>query len=102
MQFRNLQVTNSVIKIDVEAAANNPCFRGSPDIDYEGTITVDVPAREVAFEGLVDQFPAFEMYARALPTGAMATLFQSMPLPGKTPANLPGRANRPQSGRVKI
>lgn len=47
--------------------ANNPLAPGSPDIDWEMRVTVNRDASEVAVrmtaEGLVDPFPAYEMYA---------------------------------------
>src|SRR5207249_1200551 len=73
-----------VIKVDLVGAANNACFTGSPDIDYKGTITIMVPptrnAAQVSFEGMIDQFPAFEMYASA-DGGLPLPLFQLRPLP---------------------
>jgi hypothetical protein len=95
MQFFNMRiVTPTIISVQVRAAANNPCFFGSPDIDYEGTIILDVSTSQVTFEGKVDAFPAFEMYA-SRDGSAPKMIFQLMPPTGNTPANLPGSANRP-------
>jgi hypothetical protein len=62
---------------------------------------VDVTARTVNFDGKIDSFPAFEAYAAA--DGASGvTLFNTMPLPGKTPGDLFGGATRVQTGRATI
>jgi hypothetical protein len=102
MHYRNVRGTpGTSITVDVLAAANNPCQTGSPDIDYEGTFAVDVTARTVNFDGKIDSFPAFEAYAAA--DGASGvTLFNTMPLPGKTPGDLFGGATRVQTGRATI
>jgi hypothetical protein len=95
MQFFNMRiVTPTIISVQLRAAANNPCFRGSPDIDYEGTIILDVSTSQVTFEGKIDAFPAFEMYATR-DGSAPRMIFQMMPPAGNTPADLPGAANRP-------
>jgi hypothetical protein len=93
--------------VQLKGAANNPCFMGSPDIDYRGTVTIQISSlasgqvAQVSFNGFVDDFPAFEMYA-SINGGAGMPLFQLNPLPGKTPANLFGDANRPVRGSVRL
>jgi hypothetical protein len=57
MKFSNSRdSTNewSVIQVDVigAAAAFNPCYRGASDIDYKGTITIDVQNRFVSLMDL--------------------------------------------------
>ena len=94
MSFSNLRSSSGLVKVDLKAAANNPCQSGSPDIDYEGTITINVGARTVEFDGKIDEFPAFEMYASINGGTVSKVIFQEMPLSGKTPWNLPGGANR--------
>ncbi len=94
MSFSNLRSSSGVIQVDIKAAANNPCQSGSPDIDYEGTITINVGARTVGFDGKIDEFPAFEMYASINGGKDVKAIFQENPLPGKSPWNLPGGANR--------
>jgi hypothetical protein len=94
MSFSNLRSSSGLIQVDLKAAANNPCQSGSPDIDYEGTITINVGARTVEFDGKIDEFPAFEMYASINGDTVGKIIFQEMPLSGKTPWNLPGGANR--------
>jgi hypothetical protein len=94
MSFSNLRSSSGLIQVDLKAAANNPCHRGSPYIDYEGTITINVGARTVEFNGKIDEFPAFEMYASINGGNIGRVIFQEMPLPGKSPWDLPGGANR--------
>lgn len=105
MKFNNLRFVGGKILVDVVGAANNPCFTGSPDIDYKGTVEITViPQRliaQVAFNGLIEPFPAFEMYA-AVNGGIGVPIFRVNPLPGATPGNLFGNANRPVSGTVEL
>ena len=83
-----------IVQIDVDAAANNPCVTGSPDIDFYGAIVIDPEAGTLEFNGMVDGFPAYEMYA-AVNNGAPITIFQLMPPPGNDPWNLIGEPNIP-------
>ena len=92
----------SSASVRLDAASYNPCVvltpdSLSPDIDYEGTITLEEVGTaskkdvKVAFVGKVDDFPAFEMYASA-DGGAPQTLFRRFP-GGKDVWNLPGDAD---------
>jgi Domain of unknown function (DUF4157)/Protein of unknown function (DUF3238) len=103
--YYGLEVSSpSTLQISLAARANNACYSGSPDIVYDGTVTVSPAARAVYFNGHIDQFPAYEMYATA-DGGAGVKLFQTPPPPGNTPGDLVhgGRgANRPQSGNATI
>lgn len=87
--------------MDDHEAANNACYTGSPDIDYFGTVTIDVSTGQVRFDGKVDEFPAYEMYAAAN-GGAGKMMFTLMPDPGKDPGDLPGGANRPITGSTTL
>lgn len=101
MRFRNLRGNpTSLVHVDLTAAANNPCFTGSPDIDYTGTFTIDPPGGTIEFNGMIDAFPAFEAYA-VVDGGAPLTMFRTLPIPGKNPWNLGGSAVRAQTGRVR-
>jgi hypothetical protein len=104
MKFLNFRST-SIVAVDIVGAANNPCFTGSPDIDYEGTIEITIdPSTQivsVAFSGRIEPFPAFEMYA-TLNGGSSMPIFRESPVPGATPRDLFGDANRPVSGRVEL
>ena len=102
MRFFNLRGSrSSSINIDLEGAANNPCAIGSPYIDYKGTLTINISTRSVAFDGLIEPFPAFEMYATAN-DGSGNPLFRIGPLPDTTPWNLFGGATRTARGSTTI
>lgn len=95
MHFTNLRVEQGIVKLDVRAEANNPCFTPSPDIDYWGTISIDrsnPAAAKVSFDGAIDAFPNFEMYANGLP------LFRRPHPTGNTPGDLFGGAVRKAKG----
>lgn len=81
------------IKVSLRAAANNPLFSGSPNINYAGETSVDFRQRTILFDGRIDGFPAFEAYA-AINDGPGVTMFNLLPLPGSTPFNLVGGATR--------
>jgi hypothetical protein len=102
MTFTGLRGTAaSLIEFDMTGASNNPCYTGSPDIDYEGKVGIDVRGRRVTFAGKIDDFPAFEMYATANGGGG-TPLFTTMPLAGKDPFNLFGKAARAQTGSAVV
>lgn len=102
MSFHNLRlVSPTIVTVQLRAAANNPCYTGSPDIDYEGTLIIDLTAMTVTFDGKIDEFPAFEAYV-SRDGSAPVTLFQEPPPPGNSPANLFGKANRPVGRSVGI
>lgn len=57
------RVTNPFVqRLAVVSSASDPCVSGAPDVDVNGVVTINTLARHVEFEGLVDPFPAFEMY----------------------------------------
>lgn len=90
----------------VRGQAGDPLVSAAADIDYAGTFTIalllggNTPAVVVEFEGKIDDFPAFEAYAR-LGTETK-TLFTSSPPAGNTVVNLLGGPNRPVAGRVSF
>jgi Protein of unknown function (DUF3238) len=95
MRFENLRQESGYIAIDLAGAASNPCFSGSPDIDYMGTYWIDVYNKTVHFEGLVNGFPAYESYA-AVNGGAGSTIFQYGPR--GEPIDLAGNAGDAVTG----
>ncbi|MEM7105034.1 MAG: hypothetical protein AAF502_18000 [Bacteroidota bacterium] len=81
------------VRLSLAGAANNPCVMGSPDINYNGDITIDQIRRTVSFTGNVDGFPDFEMYVNG------NTIFREPHPPGNNPIlNLFGAANRRVTG----
>ena len=76
------------------------------DIDFNGTIsiqfsTADPSTAAVAFSGLIEPFPAYEMYATAN-DGAGLPLFQIKPERGVGPADIIGPPNTPAPGSTVI
>ena len=113
MGFTNAQGTSGIgAQANIVAASANPCTFGAGmigDIDYNGLIAINTVSRQVLFNGLVEPFPAFEVYAKgftqATPTGPPyigVPLVSKSPSPGAGPWNLPGAANQPVSGLVTI
>jgi hypothetical protein len=96
--------SNFTIKLDVKAAASEPCVNLAADIDYEGTFSVfcSPTAKMVqgTFDGKVDSFPAFEAYASL--NGLTKPLFTVPPPPGNTVASLLGGASTPVGGLARF
>ncbi len=99
MGWSNKRRVGDVILVDIAGAANNPCFTGSPDIDYLGTVAVDVAHRTVSFEGTVNRFPAYEAYA-PVNDGAGEVVFQESP--NVDPTDLMGDADHAVTGSASF
>lgn len=87
------------------AAASDPCAVGSPDVDYEGYLSIDLSEGQtrvdVSFFGRIDTYPAFEMYAQ-VDEGEPKTMMR-IPIPsGNSPLGLFGYASRPVKAKVTI
>ncbi|WP_430111007.1 hypothetical protein [Paenibacillus sp. B1-33] len=75
MHFKNLRtIIPNIFEIDLEASAKDPCIPEAPldigSVDIRGTIRIDAREKRsgsvtVSFNGLIEPFPAFEMYAVA-------------------------------------
>ena len=104
MKFTRLpSVESGKMVIEMECSGSNPCAPSSRlfgDIDFKGRITVDVSARSVEIDSVIDQFPAFEAYA-TINDGAGFTIFRVPPPSGNTVMSLPGGADRPVKFRVE-
>lgn len=88
--------------IEMKCAASNPCAPTSRlfgDIDYVGRILIDLSARSLKFDGMIDRFPAFEAYA-SINGGVAFALFTIAPPAGNTVMNLPGGADSPVRVRI--
>lgn len=93
-QFSDPIRFGSAIQFNVNAAGSNPCSPPfTPDIDFSGIITINIRDSTVSFRGLIDDFPAFEMYVSANRRPAKPVFFKS-PEPGNNPWNLVGPARR--------
>lgn len=88
--------------LGVKGAGSDPLVHASADIDYTGDFQVIHHPQQnslaVVFKGLIDDFPAFEAYARF--NGVVQTLFTAPPSKGNTVVSLLGKASRPISGDV--
>ncbi|MES3153774.1 hypothetical protein [Sphingomonas faeni] len=97
-----LAPTASSIEIDIYGGAGDPLVNFAAEINYEGTfqIITDTAGKtlSVRFAGKLDEFPAFEAYARC--NGVTKTLFQSSPPKNNTVMDLLGGAWRPVSGKA--
>ena len=85
----------------VVGAASDPLVSAAADIDYEGAFEITLHAASrcfVAFNGLIDAFPAFECYAQL--NNTTKCLFTAPPPSGNTVVNLPGNATRRITGIV--
>jgi hypothetical protein len=84
------------VPLPVPIAEPKPGDRSAPApaIDLEGRITIDAGSGRVAFDGRVDGFPFFEMYAAPDNGGTGRPVFQIEPPAGNTPWNLVGAPNR--------
>jgi hypothetical protein len=106
MSFELQSVDSTQLAIRLQARSQVPFYEygvgnPAPYIDYEGTLYIDTEQRTVTFEGLVDEFPAFEMYVSVnnRPGKRLFTLF---PEPGKSPVDLFGPAYRQVNGAVRF
>lgn len=99
-----------VMKVKLRGATKNACLKVanikvSPNLDYVGelSIAVDDERTKVAitFNGRVEVYPAFEMYA-SINHGPPAAIFRAAVEPGATPLNLAGPAARPITVTVRL
>lgn len=101
MAFKLLSGSSSRVVLDFKAGRNNPLVAFSPDINLEGTLTVDRVNKFVQFQGKVDEFPAFEAYV-SINGGSPLTIGVLGPKAGAGPTSLIGGANRDFGGKVTI
>jgi hypothetical protein len=96
--------------VKINAGSKNPCVKIgrvklTPSLDFEGTITVfveDDPSKAVVtFNGKVEKYPAFEMYATAN-DGDPQTVFQIGVAPSGSIGDLPGGPERTVYGRAEL
>ncbi|HET9141634.1 DUF3238 domain-containing protein [Actinophytocola sp.] len=99
MAWSNLRQHGDNIHLDLAGATSNPCFGGSPDIDYNGTVTIDLTGHTISFNGQVNGFPAYEAYA-TVNDGAGEPLFHYGPR--GTPMDLSGDAADPVHGSASF
>jgi hypothetical protein len=85
--------------VDFVGAVNNPCVIASPDVDVNGTFSIDPLQGHAYFQGMVDVYPWYEGYV-AFNNGAPVTMFQLEP--SGTPFGLYGGASRAVSVSVAM
>jgi len=93
-QFGDPHYADGVVSIAYVGAAAMPLLP-SPDVDVNGTFSVNVETGEVSFHGAVDVYPWYEVYA-TVNNGAPVTLLQAEPT--GTPSGLVGGASRGVGG----
>jgi hypothetical protein len=90
--------------ITYKGAAGDPLVYTAADIDYEGTIicTGNTVGKtlNVEWTGLLDEFPAYDVYCSL--DGAKKTLGLFIPPSGNTVVDLLGPANRSVAGSVSF
>jgi hypothetical protein len=91
-------------KYRLEAAARNPLQLFSPNIDWSVDVTESWDHTAGVFlvevSGLVDGFPAYEMYVQF--NGESQALFRRKPAPGTHPEALIGPADKPVCGIARF
>ena len=112
MKFSVLDVSEDkhTLSLDLEGSAHNACLkvasvRVSPMLDYHGTITIVIGegrrSATVKFEGMVETYPAFEMYV-AVNGGAPQPIFQLPIEDGAGPAALMGGPRREVTAQLEV
>jgi len=106
MLFENFVVTEAdgIFSVDLKASAKNPCLKVanvklSPNVDLFGTVTVQLNAENTAatvrFEGMIETYPAFEMYVAFNGSEVGEPVFQIDVEEGATAASITGPPTRP-------
>lgn len=100
----DFQSTGAGCSFRFKGAANNPCFSGSPYIEWIVSVAVTRSGGRFTVAAqpgsVVEPFPAFEMYATT--GGPAKALFQVPPNAGAGPGDLYGPPNKPVSGSVTV
>lgn len=112
MRFHDFECSTAKNRftVKIKAGSKNPCvkvglLKVSPNLDYEGVITIltdtDPSVAVVMFEGHIEKYPAFEMYA-STNGGEPQPVFQVDVAPSASIGDLPGGPERPVSGRAEL
>lgn len=113
MKFENFAVTDDGqnFRVDLKASAKNPCLKVvgmqvSPNVDVIGTINLrlseDAHSVTVQFEGLIETYPAFEMYIAFNGADIGKPIFLMDVEEGATAANITGAPTRPVNVEVTV
>lgn len=112
MHFSDVEIHDDKLgcSFALKASSKNPCIsiatvKIMPNLDYEGTIRItcaeDRKSAAVSFEGLVEAYPAYEMYA-AVNGGEPQTIFQVPIAEGASRADILGAPTRIVSAQVQV
>jgi hypothetical protein len=104
MAFSNLQLAEggSTLSMEIKGSSRNPCLKiasveVSPNLDYEGIIIVSLHTTTrqvmVAFDGKIETYPAFELYASVNDAPPVA-VFREGVIPDASPLSLIGAPTR--------
>jgi len=105
MRFENFVAADGgqMFTIDLKASSKNPCLKVanvklSPNVDLYGTIKVafnwDASSATIGFDGMVETYPAFEMYVAFNGSETGKSIFQLDVEPGATVASITGAPTR--------
>jgi hypothetical protein len=97
--LRTLDASGDLVAVDMKCASSMPLFAASPDIDFNGTITINRKSGTLQLDAKVDAFPAFEALA-SINGGTPTFLFIEPPRIGATPFNLPGQPEKAERFRA--
>lgn len=91
--------------VSFHCQVSNPHLRPGPTanagaVDADLSFAIDERLEKLSVNGVVDDFPAFEIYA-AFNNGAPVKLLQAFPRPGMSPLNLLGPPLNSVSGEVR-
>ncbi len=90
-----------LIPFSFSAYASDPCVRGAPDLNFNGTVEIDTLHGRVSFYGNIQPFPAVEAYVSV--DGAIPQeLFAHAISPGASVWSLYGAAKVGVSGSVPL
>ena len=112
MKFHDFEVSTDKTRYEmqIKAASKNPCVKIgpvtlAPNLDFEGKIIValadDQVRAIVTFDGNVEMYPAFEMYA-SVNDGQPEMVFQMGVAPEAGVSELAGRPERIVTGKAEL
>lgn len=85
--------TPATIKIEADLSTTMPLCSVSPEVNAVLTLSVDYSARTIKINGVIDDFPAYDI---SVSVGGLEIINKRInPAPGNTPANLVGSATNP-------
>lgn len=83
----DFKAEGTTMRLSYLGNASNPCMTMAPKISFSGTVTIDIAARTVDLEGMVDVFPSFEAVLTKV-DGTRVFLYKVDPANGAEPDDL--------------